>query len=211
MLLRERLRRRCNKSSRFGKRYIKLHSGLDANPFILLIKHTRSLIGFRKGQGMTKKRPPNRENRIWVAAVLDCQGAITLQPFGTNLGLGLTVTAKNSAIPNRVCKICGGRTRNIRTPGNSSKHMRWNVFGRKARELLEQIEPNLFVSKKAHIRILHHLFNELENPKQMNSGKVRRYLILFNKLSQRGYPATQWPKRVDRFIAAVTDSGRCTF
>ncbi len=161
---------------------------------------------------MTRKPLGRKEERVWVAAVLDCQGAITLLPTGTNLGLGLTVTAKHAAIPYRVYQLCRvGKPRNIHSPKSHAKHVRWNVFGRKARELLELIEVDLFVAKKTHVSILHNLFKQLMDPEIMDVREVRGCLIKFNKLSDKGYLAKKWPERVNRFIVAVKDSGKCTY
>ncbi len=160
---------------------------------------------------MTTKRSWTTTDRVWVAAVLDCHGAITLNPSGANLGLGLTVTAKNEAIADHVCELCGGKTRNISELKHNTKHMRWNIFGKRARKLLRRFKPGDFYAKKSHVVILRRLFNELEKPEKMDTRKVRRDLIKFNKLSVRGYAPKRWAYRVDKFIAAVKDARSCTF
>ena len=137
----------------------------------------------------------NREDAKWIAAVLDCEGTISVHtPWNKkrnnrNIVVFAKVEMIGYAIVERLHILCGGSLwKNIRQKGNRREHCLWNITSNGLRWLLPQIMPFLLIKKRHAEIVLEVLLNNErgKRPTQMKYERLAELLTEIRKLNGRG-------------------------
>jgi|SRR3990167_4048932 len=140
-----------------------------------------------------------RDHAIWIAAVIDCEGTLTVHlPFnkisgGRNLQVFGRVEMINYDVPFLLHTLCGGSMSKPKQKGNRRNHFMWNISSNGLRWLLPQIMGHLIV-KKRHAEILLKILSG--NPSGRNGSRykmpyesLRKLIIELRTINYKGKTA----------------------
>lgn len=138
------------------------------------------------------QRVLSKVERVWIAAVIDCEGSIVLHvPWVRNarcVQIYIRVNMVNYEIPRRLYGLCGGTIRlkwRKDKDGNRKPQWYWNITANGCRWLLPQIFPYL-IEKRRRAEILIEVLNNNGKAKRMPSKKLFGLIIELRQLNHKG-------------------------
>ncbi len=156
------------------------------------------------------KRDLDPIDLVWVAAVIDCEGAVQLDMKDSRyLSLTIQVNTDDEPIPQHLYQLCGGRLLQFQASygkGTRKKvtriQHRWRIYGRNAQELLRKISPYL-LSKRRHAEIVDDVMQQLSGRQDLDPDRLRELLVEYKSLTHKGYEARDWDARVRKLVEFV--------
>lgn len=140
------------------------------------------------------KRPLSEGQAMWVAAVIDCEGCLSLGEYWNNRSRCRAyrsfaqVQMTDRQVVMRLVTICGGTTRPWRSRRDRNRRQVWvwNLSANGLRWLLPQIQPHLLIKQKQASCLIQFLRICRRGGKRSHlSANARRLHVRLTDLNQR--------------------------